>query len=81
MYFQIRRDEDLLTVRVLCNSGNSFLSKFVSQKSLGVSKRHRKAKWMQRRGLFGQLVGLFISMNAAMGWDPLENNLSSSAKK
>ncbi|GFY35982.1 hypothetical protein TNCV_4843541 [Trichonephila clavipes] len=62
-------------------SGDSFLSKFVPEKSLGVSKKHQKARSMQRRSLFGQLVGLFISMNAAMGWDPLENDLSSTAKK
>ncbi|GFW20899.1 hypothetical protein TNCV_1714061 [Trichonephila clavipes] len=65
----------------VCKSGNSLLSKFVPEKSLGVSKTHRKARWMQRRSLFGQLVGLFISMNAAMRWDPLESNLSSGAKK
>ncbi|GFX45250.1 hypothetical protein TNCV_2095351 [Trichonephila clavipes] len=65
----------------VCQSGNSLLSQFVPDKSLGNSKRHRKARWMQRRSLFGQLVGLFISMNAAMRWDPLENDLSSGAKK
>ncbi|GFW93668.1 hypothetical protein TNCV_4541961 [Trichonephila clavipes] len=36
---------------------------------------------MQRRSLFGQLVGLFNSMNAAMRCDPLENDLSSSKIK
>ncbi|GFV25128.1 hypothetical protein TNCV_591941 [Trichonephila clavipes] len=40
----------------VCKSGNSLLLKFVPEKSLGVSKRHRKARWMQRRSLFGQLV-------------------------
>ncbi|GFT81446.1 hypothetical protein TNCV_3673171 [Trichonephila clavipes] len=49
-------------------------------KSLGVSKKHQKAKWMQHRRLFSQLVGLLISMNAPIGWDTLKNDLSSGAK-
>ncbi|GFW81373.1 hypothetical protein TNCV_377211 [Trichonephila clavipes] len=65
----------------ICMSGHSLLSKFVPEKSLGVSKRYRKARWMQRGSLFGQLVGLFISVNGAMRWDQLENDLSSGAKK
>ncbi|GFV88141.1 hypothetical protein TNCV_3242901 [Trichonephila clavipes] len=40
----------------VCKSVNSLLSQFVSEKSLGDSKRHRKARWMQRRSLFGHLV-------------------------
>ncbi|GFV17569.1 hypothetical protein TNCV_4406081 [Trichonephila clavipes] len=67
--------------RQLCKCGYSLLSKFAPENLLGVSKRHRKARWMQRQSLFGPLVGLFCSMNAAMGWNPLKNNLSSGAKK
>ncbi|GFY35268.1 PAN2-PAN3 deadenylation complex catalytic subunit PAN2 [Trichonephila clavipes] len=64
-----------------CKSGYSFLTKCIPEKLLGVLKRNQLARWMQRQSLFGQLGSLFISMNAAMEWDPLKDNLSSNAKK
>ncbi|GFU13399.1 hypothetical protein TNCV_2789751 [Trichonephila clavipes] len=74
-----RQDQGLPAARFVRE--NSLLSPICPEKSLGVSKRHRMARWMQRQSLFGQLVGLFVFMNTAMRWDPLENDLSSGAKK
>ncbi|GFS76567.1 hypothetical protein TNCV_1621681 [Trichonephila clavipes] len=51
--------------------------RLIPEKSLGVSKRHRKARWMQCRSLFGQLVGLFISMNEKTAEFVTEENFHS----
>ncbi|GFT60503.1 hypothetical protein TNCV_1966111 [Trichonephila clavipes] len=50
----------------VCKSGNTLLRKFVPKKWVGISKMHRKTRWMQCRNLFGQLIVLFIYMNAEM---------------